>query len=227
MRCGEIHDLTGRVPAGRLLPAQLPVRVALPVAFRGCSSTAHAVEQMDAAGIDFQVCRPSTQDPDAAAAELERAVTELGLVGGLINGHSRGRDLADPAYEGLFACAQEMGAPIYLHPTAPHPAVMEVWFAPHVGDGLGGDGSGDKLQHLPSDYLPRNFHITTSGNFCPSAFACTLEMMGADRVMFSADYPMDDGATRRKVGSENAIRLFDGRIPKHLGAPSAAQSANT
>ena len=72
----------------------------------------------------------ATQDPDAAAAELERAVTELGLVGGLINGHSQGRYLDDPAYEGLFARAEAMGAPIYLHPTTPHPAVMEAWFAP-------------------------------------------------------------------------------------------------
>ena len=97
--------------------------------------------------------------------------------------------------------------------------------------GLGGDGSGKRLQHLPSDYLRNNFYVTTSGNFCPPAFACTLEVMGVDRVMFSVDYPMDDNqagaefmasypmddATRRKVSSENAIRLFGGRIPEHLG----------
>jgi hypothetical protein len=47
----------------------------------------------------------ATQDPDAAATELERAVTELGLVGGLINGHTQGRYLDDPAYEGLFGRA--------------------------------------------------------------------------------------------------------------------------
>ena len=77
----------------------------------------------------------ATQDPEAAALELERAVAELGLVGGLINGHTQGRYLDDPAYEGLFGCAEAMGAPIYLHPTTPHPAVMEAWFAPYVADG--------------------------------------------------------------------------------------------
>ncbi len=136
------------------------------------------LEQMDAAGIDFQIlslfdpgvqemadtaraielargandslaetvrANPNrfggfatlaTQDPDAAAAEFERAVTELGLVGGLINGHCQGRYLDDPAYEGLFACAESLDAPVYLHPTTPHPAVMDAWFAPYVDDGL-------------------------------------------------------------------------------------------
>jgi 2,3-dihydroxybenzoate decarboxylase len=99
--------------------------------------------------------------------------------------------------------------------------------------GLGGGGASSRgLQRLPSEYLRNNFHVTTSGNFCPPAFACTLEMMGADRVMFSVDYPMDDNetgaefmasypmddATRRKVGFENAIRLFGGRIPNSIGA---------
>ena len=56
--------------------------------------------------------------------------------------------------------------------------------------------------------------------------------MGADRVMFSVDYPMDDNqagadflvsypmadVTRRKVSSENAIRLFGERLPQRLGA---------
>lgn len=285
------------------------------------------LEQMDAAGIDFQIlslfdpgvqdetdvahavdlsrranddlaeavrgnptrfggfATLATQDPAAAAAELDRAVTELGLVGGLINGHCQGRYLDDPAYEDLFARAEAMNAPIYLHPTTPHPAVMQAWFAPYVDEGLhlaswgfavetgthvlrliysglfdkfprlqmiighlgemlpfaayrtdryyglGGSGSANKLARLPSDYLRNNFHVTTSGNFCPPAFACTLEVMGADRVMFSVDYPMDDNqtgaqflasypmddATLRKVSSENAVRLFNGRIPASLG----------
>ena len=29
-----------------------------------------------------------------------------------------------------------MNAPIYLHPTTPHPAVMDAWFAPYVDDGM-------------------------------------------------------------------------------------------
>jgi predicted TIM-barrel fold metal-dependent hydrolase len=281
------------------------------------------LEQMDAAGIDFQIlslfdpgvqedddtaravdnarranddlaetvratpdrfggfAALATQDPDAAAAELERAVCELGLVGGLINGHTHGRYLDDPAYLGLFDCAQRLGVPIYLHPTTPHPAVMDAWFAPYVKDGLhlaswgfaaetgshvlrliysglfdkfprlqmilghlgemlpyaayridryyglGGEGGGG-LARLPSEYLRDNFHITTSGNFNPIAFACALDVMGPDRLMFSVDYPMDDNVTgaeflrdlqvdddvRRKVAGENALRLFGDKIPR-------------
>ena len=227
----------------------------------------------------------ATQDPDAAATEFERAVTELGLVGALINGHCQGRYLDDPAYEPLFASAESLGAPVYLHPTTPHPAVMDAWFAPYVDEGLhlaswgfaaetgthvlrliysglfdqfpglqmiighlgemlpfaayrvdryyglgGASGSRRALNRLPSDYLRNNFHVTTSGNFCPPAFACTLEVIGADRVMFSVDYPMDDNQagsqflesypmdddTRRKVSFENAIRLFGARLPETL-----------
>jgi 2,3-dihydroxybenzoate decarboxylase len=98
--------------------------------------------------------------------------------------------------------------------------------------GLGGSGSGTRLRRLPSEYLRTNFHVTTSGNFCAPAFACTLDVIGADRVMFSVDYPMDDNragadfltsypmddAVRRKVSAENAIALFGARLPGHLGA---------
>jgi predicted TIM-barrel fold metal-dependent hydrolase len=44
---------------------------------------------------------------------------------GLINGHAQGRYLDDVAYGGLFERAQALNASIYLHPTTPHPAVME------------------------------------------------------------------------------------------------------
>ena len=204
-------------------------------------------------------------------------------------GTSGGRiHLDDPAYESLFAEAESLGVPLYLHPTTPHPAVMDAWFAPYVDQGLhlaswgfaveagthalrliysglfdrhpklqmilghlgemlpftafrtdhyyGLGGYGGNLKKLPSQYLKENFYFTTSGNFSPPAMACTLDVMGADRVMFSVYYPMDDnlyGATflasypmddtdRHKVGYENAVRLFGNRIPD----PSR-QSANT
>lgn len=65
------------------------------------------------------------QDPGAAVAELERAVTELGLRGALINGHTHGVYLDDPRHQGLWEAAASLGVPIYLHPAdAPAPVAV-------------------------------------------------------------------------------------------------------
>ncbi|KAK4108324.1 amidohydrolase 2 [Canariomyces notabilis] len=62
------------------------------------------------------------QQPDEAAAELRRAVTELGFVGALIDNHCGGgnRFYDGAEYESTFwAAAEELGVPVYLHPTWP------------------------------------------------------------------------------------------------------------
>jgi predicted TIM-barrel fold metal-dependent hydrolase len=69
-----------------------------------------------------------TPDPAAAAKELERAVKQLGLLGALINGHTRGSFLDDRKYWVIFEAAQAMNVPIYLHPTRPQPSVMKAYF---------------------------------------------------------------------------------------------------
>jgi 2,3-dihydroxybenzoate decarboxylase len=44
----------------------------------------------------------------------------------------------------------------------------------------------------PLDYYFRNnFYVTTSGNFCAPSLANALEWLGADRIMFSVDYPWE------------------------------------
>lgn len=71
-------------------------------------------------------------------------------------------------------------------------------------------------------YFDRNFHITTSGNFRTQSLIDAMLEMGADRIMFSTDWPFEnvdhaakwfDAATisepdRRKIGRTNAARLF-------------------
>jgi len=56
------------------------------------------------------------QDADAAADELERAVTELGFVGALVNAHTLGRYLDDRHFDVVWARAQALDVPLYLHP---------------------------------------------------------------------------------------------------------------
>lgn len=56
------------------------------------------------------------QDPEAAARELERGVTTNGLKGAMINGHAKGTYLDHPSFDVLWAKAQELDVPLYLHP---------------------------------------------------------------------------------------------------------------
>src|SRR5579871_2830781 len=69
-----------------------------------------------------------TPAPDAAAAELERAVRQLGFKGAMINGHTRGRYLDDPFFWPILERAEALKVPIYLHPTMPPQAVVEASF---------------------------------------------------------------------------------------------------
>lgn len=72
------------------------------------------------------------------------------------------------------------------------------------------------------DYFRANFYVTTSGHYSTPALIDTIAELGADRVMFSVDYPFEDisDATdwfdkiplseqdRVKIGRDNAVRLF-------------------
>ena len=42
-----------------------------------------------------------------------------------------------------------------------------------------------------ADYFRANFHITTSGHFSTPAMIDAMAELGADRVMFSVDYPFE------------------------------------
>jgi predicted TIM-barrel fold metal-dependent hydrolase len=69
------------------------------------------------------------QSPDATAAELVRAVKDLGFLGALINGTTEGRFLDHPSYDGLLAAAVELDVPIYIHPHLPPEAVRKAYYS--------------------------------------------------------------------------------------------------
>ena len=58
-----------------------------------------------------------------------------------------------------------------------------------IDDGWKGTPQSKQLQHLPSYYVKNNVFITTSGNCSTEAFICALLAVGADHILFSADYP--------------------------------------
>lgn len=59
------------------------------------------------------------QDANAAAAELERCVRDLGFCGVMINGHTNGQYLDHPALAPFWERAAALNAPIYIHPADP------------------------------------------------------------------------------------------------------------
>ncbi|KAK2056385.1 amidohydrolase 2 [Colletotrichum caudatum] len=60
------------------------------------------------------------RDPAAAAAELRRAVRRLGFVGALVQNHlDDGGFLDAPRFDPLWAAAEELAVPLYLHPAYP------------------------------------------------------------------------------------------------------------
>jgi hypothetical protein len=71
-----------------------------------------------------------TADPAAAADELERAVTELGLAGAMINSTlgSNGAFLDEPGFAPLLERFERLDAPLYLHPAPPSAALHEALY---------------------------------------------------------------------------------------------------
>jgi len=79
-----------------------------------------------------------------------------------------------------------------------------------------------ELKRRPSQYLQENFYITTSGNNHTASLMGSILQLGADRIMFAADYPFEEmhegaewfdavpisAADRVKIGRTNAQKVF-------------------
>lgn len=80
----------------------------------------------------------------------------------------------------------------------------------------------EHLQRRVADYFHQNFYITTSGYFTFPPLLCALMVLGADRIIFSVDYPFSDNvegrafldaapinpADREKIAHGNVERLL-------------------
>ncbi len=66
--------------------------------------------------------------PTAAARELERAVTRLGLNGALIFGRTGERNLDHSDNWPVFEAAAALRAPLYIHPQIPRPQVRDALY---------------------------------------------------------------------------------------------------
>jgi hypothetical protein len=78
------------------------------------------------------------------------------------------------------------------------------------------------LERRVADYFHENFYLTTSGYFTVPPLLCALEVVGADRILFSVDYPFSPNSEGRdflnslpvsprdmeKIAHRNADRLL-------------------
>ncbi len=64
---------------------------------------------------------------------------------------------------------------------------------------------GVKLGQKPSDYIRQNFVVTTSGMCSAEPLNCAIAALGADRVMFAADYPFEQAAEAGKFMDETPL----------------------
>ncbi|MEI7783528.1 MAG: amidohydrolase family protein [Betaproteobacteria bacterium] len=63
--------------------------------------------------------------PAAAAKEIERSVSKLGLKGALVNSHTQGKYMDDEFYWPIFEACEALDVPLYIHPNTPSPQMVE------------------------------------------------------------------------------------------------------
>jgi predicted TIM-barrel fold metal-dependent hydrolase len=182
------------------------------------------------------------QDPEAASAEMERAVKQLGMVGTLLLGRPGQAFLDDARYEPVLAKLNELKVPIYLHPGFPLPQVREPYYGgldKEVSARLSMFGWGwhneagihvirmilsGKFEQYPNlqvisghwgemvpfylqrmdDTIPQeatglsrsitdtykaHVYVTPSGMLNVPHFEFIHTVLGADRILYSVDYP--------------------------------------
>ena len=76
-------------------------------------------------------------EPEAAPAELEHAVRNLGFLGAMTYGAVDGKFLDHADFAPLLAKAEALDVPIYIHPNWASPAAMDLYYD-NVGDPLVG-----------------------------------------------------------------------------------------
>ncbi len=72
--------------------------------------------------------------PEAAADELERCVSEHKFHGAMVHGLTNGLFLDDKRFWPIFARAEKLDVPIYLHPSFPDGRVVDAYYKDYIND---------------------------------------------------------------------------------------------
>jgi predicted TIM-barrel fold metal-dependent hydrolase len=75
-----------------------------------------------------------TAVPNDAADELERTTKQLDFKGAMLHGLANGKFLDDKRFWPIFARAEQLDVPIYLHPAHPNAEVQRIYYDDYVKD---------------------------------------------------------------------------------------------
>lgn len=123
----DIAVLSHGAPSGQKLPADIAVALVARVNDRLAAAVAANPTRFAA------FAALPTANPAAAADELERCVA-MGFKGAMLHGLSNGEFLDLKQFWPIYARAEQLGVPIYLHPALPHPAVTDAYYRDYMGD---------------------------------------------------------------------------------------------
>lgn len=77
------------------------------------------------------------------------------------------------------------------------------------------------LSRTPIEYLRENMLVTTSGNWYTPAFQCAMSALGADKILFAADWPYEANSVATKFLRELPISEDDREKIAHRNAERA------
>jgi predicted TIM-barrel fold metal-dependent hydrolase len=142
------------------------------------------------------------QDPDLAVRELETAIKQQGLKGAAIGGSVDGEAFSDPKFHPVWAMAEQLGVPLFIHPTGISELARRLtgngWLTNAVGYPL---ETTIALSHLifegTFDRLPKLKVIAAhGGGFLPSYadrsdHACLVSPMGCNPNIYLKKTPTE------------------------------------
>jgi 2,3-dihydroxybenzoate decarboxylase len=123
----DIQVLSHGAPSTQKLPAETAADIA-----RRVNDQLHKVVAGNPARFAAFAALP-TALPEAAADELERTAA-LGFKGAMLHGLANGVFLDEERFWPIYARAEKLDLPIYLHPSLPQADVMRIYYQDYAKD---------------------------------------------------------------------------------------------
>ncbi|MGZ2590963.1 amidohydrolase family protein [Staphylococcus borealis] len=127
------HDVEMQVLSyGNGAPSNLEGQRAIDLCKKANDTLAEYIEKYPDRFVGFATL--PINEPEATVEEFKRCINDLGFKGALIMGHPKNGFLDQDAYEPLFAAAEALNAPIYLHPSPVQSDVYQAYYKGNYPD---------------------------------------------------------------------------------------------